>query len=161
MKISKKQLKDLIKECLVEILAEGLGQETLEEVRTFKKPAGKTPQKRAPGPPQPSPLLERAVAESAGGNPIMASILADTARTTLPQMLSNDGPNSGGAAMQQVEQIKGNPEDIFGTENAGEGGRWSDLAFSAPTRSAAPPPVQPAKLPDSFLDRPVSPNKSA
>lgn len=159
MKISKKQLKDLIKECLVEILAEGLGQEALEEVRTFKKAPGRTPPKRAPGPPQPSPLLERAVAESAGGNPIMASILADTARTTLPTMLSSDGPNSGGAGMQQVEQVRGNPEDIFGSENAGEGGRWSDLAFAQPTTRSVPAPSQPTKLPDSFLDRPVSPNK--
>ena len=70
----------------------------------------------------------------------MESILADTAMKTLPGMVASDrqlGQVSeavGGAPpMQQVEQINGRPEEIFGEEAAG---RWADLAFMPAKKSA-------------------------
>lgn len=170
MKMSREQLKALVKECLLELLSEGLG-----DVGSVSRPARREPvpprvpisgvaegrqrggQRKAPefdprldtpigGGRQPTDALKRAIKQNAGGNPIMESIFADTARTTLPAQLAHgdvgalpqpDGSMSSGAPQgpAQQEQFNGSPEQVFGEESAS---RWASLAFmDAPAKKTA------------------------
>lgn len=141
MKISKTLLKNLIKECLVEILSEGLSPSSpggfLQE-----HAAKQTPQLPRRQPTRPSqrqfdpsldtpvnPAVTQAVKDLSSGvkDPTMASIFADTAKTSLPNMLQNGGASEGSSsAPTLLEHINGTPEDVFGEEVAG---KWAELAF--------------------------------
>lgn len=143
MKLSKSELKSIVKECLVELLSEGLGGN-----QSFGSPF--VPQ-RSSLPPQLSDNIRRktaqeskvqrtsisnnaalseAIKKESGGDKILESILADTASSTLPKFLqAGDGkvplsPIGGGIAEQLVSQT--NPEDLFGDDVAS---KWSNLAF--------------------------------
>lgn len=170
MKMSREQLKALVKECLLELLSEGLGDVTAPARREPIPPrvpiAGRATEARArPSPSarrapefdprldtplgngrQPTAALKAAIKQNAGGNPIMESIFADTARTTLPAQLAHgdvgalpqpDGSVSSGAPQgpSQQEQFNGTPEQVFGEESAS---RWASLAFmDAPAKKSA------------------------
>jgi hypothetical protein len=110
MALSRAELKMVIKECLIELLSEGLGN---VQSSASRPPApGRVPingaireQRTANGRRRPdfdpkldTPLqggrqatnaLKEAIKRESGGNPMMAAILADTAMTTLPTQLSN------------------------------------------------------------------------
>ena len=134
MKTTKTELKMLIKECLLEILQEGLGNVAPTSVRDVYKPAAAVPLHKsidkisyAESKRSPTPALKDAIRREAGGNKLMESIFADTAATTLPQMLNgeNSAPRSGGLA-ERVAASK-NPEEIFGEDAAS---KWATLAFA-------------------------------
>lgn len=75
----------------------------------------------------PAPALREAVRREAGGNKVMESILADTAASTLPKMLQNEGrkqPVPTGTVEQIVAAV--NPEELFGSDVTS---KWADLAF--------------------------------
>jgi len=140
MGITKKELKAIVKECLVEILAEGIGSSTGSAINEAKKVSAKaTPSVSTVmrqnasrvkiQPPAPTAALKEAIRQNAGNNDVMAAILADTAATTLPTMLENDGSRSArpaptGAAERVVASYA--PEELFGEEAAS---KWADLAF--------------------------------
>lgn len=151
MKVNREQLKALIKECLVELLVEGLGNVPVsagpvarrapiagvaEQRRRQPQRPGFDPRLDTPVSPgrAPSNALKEAVKREAGGNPIMEAIFADTARTTLPSMLSHGdvgtppagSSGAGGHVISQQEQFHGAPEQVFGEDSVG---RWADLAF--------------------------------
>ena len=132
MGITRNQLKSIVKECLVEILAEGVGgslqklnesktQSPLQRVnKTIKQQRNRLEQSAA---------LKEAIRVESGGNNVMAEILADTARTTLPSMLESDRSRraalpSGGVVERTV--ASSTPEELFGEEAAS---KWADLAF--------------------------------
>lgn len=143
MKMSRDQLKLLVKECLIELLNEGLGAVTMssqpkarqpiigisEQRRRQKKdydPRLDTPVNHGRSP---TTALKDAIRREAGGNPIMESIFEDTASTTLPAMLAAGDSGGGTAAprsLAQQELFNGSPEQVFGEETAS---RWADLAF--------------------------------
>jgi hypothetical protein len=172
MKMSRTDLKDLIKECLVEILAEGIGDTLTEAVaqprrrgktgskyRSMTRPARSKKATAAQGT-LPTAALQQAVEESAHGNPVMADILADTAMTTLPQMLAGAAPPRPGSPESVMAESE--PEEVFG-ENVD---RWANLAFDSQSRSAGmftpPPPATSRKLSAAELDAPVvGPKKTA
>lgn len=134
MGITKRELKAIVKECLVEILAEGMGSTTGASINEAAKRTSK---------PQPTtasvlrqnasktrmhmPALKEAIRREAGGNDIMASILADTAEKTLPTMLENDRMKAP-VATGRIENIVAShdPEELFGEEATS---KWADLAF--------------------------------
>lgn len=138
MKITKGQLKDIVKECLIEILAEGMGPSTASSINEVSR--SKVPQKlpvstsavlrqNASKIKMQSAALKEAIRLESGGNDIMASILADTAEKTLPSMLENDRtkvvpPTSGGSIERVVASH--DPQELFGEETAS---KWADLAF--------------------------------
>lgn len=158
MKISKTELKSIVKECLIEILNEGLGssvqpqniQRKIERVDTrsnFQESSRRHRQQQTA-----SSEMQRsreAVKLAAAGNPIMESILSDTAVNSLPKMMQHDVPMmleqarmTGGSvgmppalsADGTVEKIVSShtPEDLFGEEVSS---KWADLAFaSVPTK---------------------------
>lgn len=140
MKLSKSELKEIVKECLVEILNEGLGGSiapSLVAKNKFQNPVNKSLSDSVRRPtPRPTSQLKEAIAREAGGNKIMESILADTAASTLPKFLqAGDGKThmpavGGGIAEQLVAQT--NPEDLFGDEATS---KWASLAFmDSPTK---------------------------
>lgn len=166
MALTRSELKLLIKDILVEILSEGLGNVQAAASRPI--PPGRAPiqgtmrearqngnGRRKPdfdarldtpmaGGRKPTEMLREQIKANSGGNPVMAAILADTAMTTLPKLVGDRKLGSaaleegaaaaqGGAGIQQVEQINGTPEQVFGEETAS---RWADLAFAAPKKLA-------------------------
>lgn len=144
MKMARSQLKALVKECLVEILKEGLGNTTEQATTTMPtRQAPITPRRPAFDPMldrpvrSQSPALKEAIKHEAAGNPIMEAIFADTAKTTLPAMLAggDTGANRSSPAIAQQEQFVGTPEQVFGEDTTS---RWANLAFaSAPVKKTA------------------------
>ena len=148
MKTSRQELKEIVKECLLEILSEGLGSQRVPTTEILARP-----RQQSKAPPQQSqrvhPLdepvgrgrvatqaLREAIKREAGGNPIMEAIFADTARTTLPKMMGGGDTQIGSStpsmgatpgAIGQTEQFNGTPEDVFGDASS----RWANLAFNA------------------------------
>ena len=137
--MTKSDLKALVKECLVEILNEGLGglqvnvkNQPVIPKANFAESSRRQPEVAASSRRQtPPPHLKEMIRREAGGNKIMESILADTASSTLPKMLQNEGrqqPVPGGRVEQIVASV--NPEDLFGDETAS---KWASLAFAEPS----------------------------
>lgn len=136
MKINKEQFKSIVKECLLEILSEGLGVQT----QSSKPKLDESPKRQKPSdlisyakqqPQQSLKKIKEQASAIAGGDPIMASIFADTAQTTLPQMLQNEG-NPRATMIESNDPTDrlvaaANPIDIFGEEAAD---KWSTLAFA-------------------------------
>lgn len=136
MKLARAQLKALVKECLIEILKDGLGanveQQTMTTLPRRQQPI--VPKRPAFDPVLDRPVrvqtsaLKEAIKHEAGGNPIMESIFADTAQTTLPAMLAGGDSGTGTSPKpSQQEQFVGTPEQVFGEETTS---RWANLAFS-------------------------------
>lgn len=138
-KISRNQLKALVKECLVEVLVEGLSSEnsssSLVESTKIKKNIKKKPaQKR--GAAIDNISLNQKINQSVAActtDPILGNILADTAKTTLQEQLGEDR-NSVSHSLQVAANgdpaakaaSNADPADLFG-ESAGN---WAALAFS-------------------------------
>ena len=156
MKTSRSQLKAIVKECLVEILTEGLGgfapqqsvQSQLSAEGVTRRPQQQLTRQQRPSPLDepvsqgriPSAALKEAIKREAGGNKMMAEIFADTAKKTLPNMLSGGdtlaaNPGNSGPGTNQQEQFHGTPEQVFGEDNAA---KWAHLAFTdGPTKKSA------------------------
>jgi hypothetical protein len=137
MKMTKSDLKAIVKECLVEILNEGLGGSMNipkisgpfnQKINASQSVTSQMFADTAP-PRSPAPALREAIKDVSGGNKIMESIFADTAAKTLPTMLQNDRPGvassvGGGLAEQVVAQAE--PDQLFGEDAAA---KWASLAF--------------------------------
>ena len=90
-KLTKEVLKGIVKECLVEILSEGLmGKEASGPRRTQKTQKKRAPSKRShptnPGFDKKVQQTTRALTQ----DPMMAAIFEDTARTTLQEQIQNE-----------------------------------------------------------------------
>jgi len=154
MKATRDQLKSLVRELLVEILQEGLGPSVGSPAARPVAEGSRRPRlaqqggRQRPtfdprldtplgGGRQPTDALKEAVRMEAGGNPILADILADTAVTTLPEQMSHGDtmghPAPGAAAprLAQQEQFRGDPTEIFAGGEVRDDGmsHWADLAF--------------------------------
>jgi len=140
MKTTKNELKQIVKECLIEILAEGVGS-ALPAVNESRRVSQTAPLKKSVHPSEvsrrstdrmrmPSTALKEAIKLESGGNQMMAAILADTAAKSLPSMLESDTPGKfAPAPTGAVEKIVASaaPEDLFGEEAAS---KWASLAFA-------------------------------
>jgi hypothetical protein len=151
MAITKSQLKSIVKECLVEILSEGIGatnsmlsilpespkkqlQKKHIDQPTFAAVLQQNASKTKLGSPSPSPALREAIRREAGGNNVMADIFADTAANTLPTMLENDRsrysqPQPVGVVERAV--AASTPDQLFGEDAAS---KWAALAFMDPIK---------------------------
>lgn len=130
-RITRSQMKTIIKECLIEILQEGMGsnmpsQDSISRravAPTHKNHLNKT--KMGSVDMGRNDLLKNVIKNESRGNPVMEDIFRDTAVRTLPQMM-NEGS---GKTQVGVEHFRGDPEEIFGDEMAS---KWALLAFSEP-----------------------------
>ncbi len=124
-KLSRNALKSIVKECLIEILADGIGSEQINEARSTKK---KPRTKKSPAP---RPALDTITfgnkidntVNKVTNDPLMASILSDTAKTTLQEHLTSE---RGGQAIAPVTDVNlDDPTGILGESSK----NWADLAF--------------------------------
>jgi len=105
-KITKNMLKGLVKECLVEILAEGIGGSQLNEIQQPRQT--RRPKKRESLLDQmdksfsqktPKANFNQSVTDAARlatDDPVLQGILADTAKTTLQEQLQHEPRSSAG-----------------------------------------------------------------
>jgi hypothetical protein len=136
MGITKDQLKMIVKECLVEILSEGIGpsiDKNIYESKRHQQVKNLAPQKAKQAAPTPTAALKETIKREAGGNPVMADIFADTAATTLQTMIESDRSKAALQPTGKVERIvaAASPEQIFGEEAAS---KWASLAFMDPIK---------------------------
>ena len=146
--VKRSVLKRLVKECLVEILVEGLNDD--DSTTQLVEATGRRRKTKLSRPKDDMPeriqsrkkmLREKIVREappqktakdfmgSLTDDPVMAQIFAETAQTTLPQMMAGEKrgknplvPADGAAKLVQEHDI----EDLFeGSSN------WANLAFSS------------------------------
>ena len=133
MKLKRSVLKQLIKECLVEILIEGIDSEGQEDrlveaavssrKQQFKKPQNDyvpSSSKKARKP----IINEQAVSAMAGGDSIMADIFRDTATTTLQNQGMRNEQTRVPADNAAAVVADHDPTELF--EGAGN---WAKLAF--------------------------------
>ena len=131
-KLSREKLKTIVKECLVEILSEGL--DTPGDRLVESSPRRRPKKKREPV--NQRPALDkisfgRKVQQTVGSltdDPLMASIFADTAAGTLQEQISAEGRGGfigqGDAASRTMAE--NDPTDVFGEA----AGNWAALAFA-------------------------------
>ena len=127
MKVTKQALKKLVKECLVEILSEGLGDK--QKKRMSKTPSRSAqPRRRAPDLVHFNDTVNEAVG-ALTNDPVMASIFEDTAKTTLQEQISAGTPaqasHPGGLSSPNSGELIGDPSEIFETSAK----NWASLAF--------------------------------
>ena len=137
-KVSRSMLKSIVKECLVELLAEGLsGGDTSSLNESLSMTNSTSNFIQAAMPTQSSKIVvnERfedntnKVISEATNDPIMASILQDTAKTTLQEQNGADRPNQFTAKPTDTySQIasESDPMEMF----EGAANNWASLAFS-------------------------------
>jgi hypothetical protein len=162
MKMTKRELKNVVKECLIEILSEGLvsTQKTLSESTVQAAP--RATQERAPVSAQRSNIADKIsflpnreeirrpvnrpsvepqnLARSLTSDPVLADIFADTARSGAHQKMNESIRNgmhesavaAAGDTAAKV-MLQSDPTDIFGDSAS----KWATLAFSEkiPVRS--------------------------
>ena len=140
MKINKRHLKSLIKECLLEILVEaGGGEKALVETRkaTVRSAKRNLPRRTAldninfSRPSKPAvnkPKRQRPIDVSQITNdPIMTSILQDTARTTLVEQTSAEGRRPVANLDRAAQAVADNDlGEIFGDAVT----NWETIAFA-------------------------------
>ena len=142
VKLSRSKLKGIVKECLLEILQEGVGNIPKKTKSSVKVQAKSNHNNRSslerdflesiPRKPR-GPLVSETEIRSMTGDPILESIFKDTAQTTLVDQTNSskfaDIPAAAGPAAMAVAQNE--IGDLFeGSQN------WADLAFSS-TKSTA------------------------
>ena len=154
-KFTKSALKSIVKECLVEILQEGLMSPAMMENKSSVRTKNRgrrlseeserrigldkiTMNQRS----RPNENFEKNIAMTANqmtDDPVLSSILMDTAKTTLQEQVSADRMGPGGvsiptsAAGDSAARVAANssPEDLFGESSS----KWADLAFAPSIRS--------------------------
>ena len=144
-KVTKKVLKGIVKECLVEILAEGIASAdistALPESRESQKLSGESrrkPQTRSNLHPSADNIsFSNAVDDATASmttDPVMSAIFADTARTTLQEQYGAESANPRSAMVSMGSQhsdeasravANNSIEDLF--DGAGN---WAQLAFA-------------------------------
>ena len=146
MKLRRSDIKQIVKECLVEILAEGIGNNTESLTEANRPRRSKKPDQTQREEPdylkeyrnkldntritQKEDRKSAIIEQFAKGNDVMADIFRDTADSTLAKQAAADGkkrmahkPHDAASAA-----VANNPiESLFEGSH-----KWADLAFSAP-----------------------------
>ena len=129
-KLSRDSLKEIVKECLVEILSEGIGGTPARTLKVSKsKPKTRTApvEKKIVENKKFNAALDRTVTSLTDDN-IMRDILADTARTTLQEQARND------RGVGQPSPLANPHESPAGIDLGGifesAGNNWASLAFA-------------------------------
>jgi hypothetical protein len=139
-KVNRSMLKSIVKECLVEILAEGISGGDVEELnesfsiakpqKTFKETMKQTQkQQKQKVVNEKFEQSAQKIISQATTDPVMAELLADTAKTTLQEQNGADRPNQFTAKpTDSYSRIanESDPMELFG----GASSNWASLAFS-------------------------------
>ena len=132
-RLLRSELKEIVRECLVEILTEGAGAPIRESrARTVKN----SPRERrsafdhvtwaSENKPERKEVDHTESARALTDNPILAEVLADSQRTMMKQIdAERKGPVVGSGDHAQRKAAESDPMDMF--EGAGN---WASLAFA-------------------------------
>jgi hypothetical protein len=131
MRISRTELKKIVKECLVELLAEGLADSTQSLSESLKRPTPSVARVRTDrGVEKSNPaiksFLEEHAKSLAQNDPVMESILKDTAQNTFETQLKAEGQGPTDAMGQVVANHS--PDELFGSDTVD---MWANLAFAS------------------------------
>ena len=131
-KVSRSMLKSIVKECLVEILAEGITggdvEELNERLSSRIREAKTRPSRKKVTNENFEENTKRAISK-ATNDPMMAELLADTAKTTLQEQNGADSPNKFTAkSTDSYSKIveSNDPMELFGNSSS----NWAHLAFA-------------------------------
>ena len=131
-KINKSQFKAIVKECLVEILTEGLNENSaaLNNRKHVEKKRRSEERRLVEHRKKFETTVDSTVAHVTD-DPIMQSILQDTARTTLQEQIANESSPSARAHSMSTAPA-GNSAAGIDLDNifSDPGGNWSKLAFN-------------------------------
>ncbi len=127
-KLSRNQLKGIVKECLIELLAEGL---LSESSAPRKKKRQASPDLANIASSLPNESFDNNIASTVSeltSDPLMASIFNDTARTTLQEQIGAEraGPMATGGDHAARTAASHDPDELFGEA----ADRWASLAFA-------------------------------
>ena len=142
-KMSRNQLKSIIKECLVEVLIEGLNSKT--SGINLNESLSKAPRvnSRKTSAPKPRPALDNISfnnkvqnsVSACTSDPILGDILKDTAMTTLQEQVNDSSNRLGHNHQVSVNgdpaakmAASADPIDMFGDA----ANNWAALAFNSP-----------------------------
>lgn len=146
-RLSRSQLKGLVKECLLEILSEGIGGSESQMIsesaspRRQQRPSRERSSRKSAldhvsfgAQSAPNPKFNETVeniGKSLTQDPVMQAIFSDTAKTTLQEQLNAGGPASPqGSVLSQGDDAarhmaSSDPSDLF----SGASQNWAALAF--------------------------------
>jgi hypothetical protein len=149
--VSRNVLKGIVKECLIEILSEGISVPEPTKLNKTNNRSGRISSSRSAGmpsldkivlgAPEPArssnPNFDKNINETTQrmtSDPVLSSILADTAKTTLQEQMGADRRGPGGVSLPTISAgdaaaravSHSDPQDLFG-ESAD---KWESLAFS-------------------------------
>lgn len=134
--MNRSQFKSLVKECLVEILSEGLNVASVSQpqlkvkAEAVRRPRPALDSMRVGSPKTLSTEMKQVIKANAGNNDVMASILADTARTTLQEQKEDMHHLVVGGADAAALAIASKPLDnVFDEDTMNT---WTALAFATP-----------------------------
>lgn len=139
--MTKTELKLIIKECLLEILTDGLG-ESLNEVKQKKVQAQKIVEAKEHA--RRMQMRKKEVADSVSfvtDDPILRKVLSHTAQTTLKEQMANDRIPSN--TRTQIQESFEDSEDIGGTP--GDPGVDISSIFGGATKNWAAAAFAPSK----------------
>ena len=135
-KLTKTALKSLVKECLVEILAEGIGstatlQEGVKKSSVNAEARRRAEEKRLEHHRKKFEVKVDDTVSTLTDDPIMQSIFAETAKTTLQEQMQHDPRPGATTAQPTPEMMSGKPSGIdLGNIFDGASSNWSELAFA-------------------------------
>ncbi len=130
--MKRNELKSLIKECVVEVLQDGigpsLGTELRESARPRPAPKRSTSSRKTSKQSSPKKKHVSGISTDISPDPIMQSIFSDTAATTLQAQVAGErrGPSlvAEGADRAAMIVAEHDPDELFeGSSN------WASLAF--------------------------------
>ena len=127
-KLSKSQLKAIVKECLVEILEEGINSKSVKGSPLRESNQPKKSRQRNPALDQikfNSTVKE--TVDNLTDDPIMASIFADTAKTTLQDQYNSHSRGTG-TISESLESPNAGPNNL--DEFGDAASNWATLAFA-------------------------------
>lgn len=129
MKLSRSKLKSLIKECIVEVLAEGIGSTpTPAKINESVKSRKKQTEPRKAKSVLDSIKFDSKINETAASltnDPVMQSIFSDTAKTTLQEQLNHSSAPPPGSDRAAHAAAAADPTELFGGSS-----NWAALAFT-------------------------------
>jgi hypothetical protein len=127
-KVTKSHLKSIVKECLLEILSEGIGSSKSAGSKTTTLRRKRAEEKRLKEHREKFEVRIDDAVTNVTDDPVMQSILQDTARTTLQEQISNEGPGAAQPGVSSPGAPTGpgiNLDSIFDGPNES----WGKLAF--------------------------------
>jgi len=122
-KLKRSTLKSVVKECLLEILSEGINTQAPQNIQPMGNMA-KQQDLKVPAPVHDNDdIMQGAIAEITS-DPILAAVLQDTARTTLVEQAGADRSN-------QIRQMRSSGASHNSHEQEPDGdSHWAALAFA-------------------------------